>query len=275
MPGDPATLLRPEAVAFYRRALEALDGARVPFLVGGAFALAEHAGVVRFTKDLDLFLREPDLQAALDALRAAGLETEITFSHWLAKARADGWYVDLIHGSGNGVAVVDDAWFDRAPSAQVLGRRALLVPAEELLWSKAWVQERERYDGADVMHLLRARGAALDWQHVLDRFSALWELLLSIVVMYDFVYPADRAGVPSWVRRDLLGRAEEQLDAPAPAERVCRGTLLSRVQYGTDVAMWGYRDARYDLAPRPDAQRVRDAAAQEDEALRRLGGRTG
>jgi hypothetical protein len=32
-----------------------------------------------------------------------------------------------------------------------------------------------------------------------------------------------------------------------PSDRVCRGTLLSRSQYLTDIGIWGYRDVR--LAP--------------------------
>ena len=35
---------------------------------------------------------------------------------------------------------------------------ALVVPAEEMIWSKAFIQERERFDGADIHHLLRCKG---------------------------------------------------------------------------------------------------------------------
>ena len=43
----------------------------------------------------------------------------------------------------------------------------LLAPPEEMIWSKAFVCERERYDGADVNHLLRACGRQMDWQRLL------------------------------------------------------------------------------------------------------------
>ena len=43
------------------------------------------------------------------------------------------------------------------------GFRSRSRRAEETLWSKAFVMERERYDGADVAHLILAHGERLDW----------------------------------------------------------------------------------------------------------------
>lgn len=43
-----------------------------------------------------------------------------------------------------------------AAAGDVLGIPVQLCPPEEMLWSKSYVMERERYDGAEVMHLLRA-----------------------------------------------------------------------------------------------------------------------
>src|SRR5215470_11509685 len=53
--------------AFYRRTLHVLSDARVPFLVGGSHAILTYTGIVRETKDFDLFLKHEDLDAALDA----------------------------------------------------------------------------------------------------------------------------------------------------------------------------------------------------------------
>src|SRR5256714_13614573 len=86
--------------AFYRRTLHVLSDARVPFLVGGSHALLNYTGIVRDTKDFDLFLRRSDLDAGLDALHQAGYDTEITFPHWLAKAKQGPDVVDLVFSSG-------------------------------------------------------------------------------------------------------------------------------------------------------------------------------
>ena len=140
-----------------------LSDAGVPFLVGGSHAFLEYTGIVRTTKDFDLFLRKADMERAMEALRAAGYRAELTFPHWLGKAWQHDDFVDLVFSSGNGLAVVDDGWFDHAVETQVLGMPVKIVPCEEFVWQKSFVMERERFDGADIMHVLRARGAQLDW----------------------------------------------------------------------------------------------------------------
>src|SRR5687767_9375456 len=157
---------------FYRRTLHVLSDAAVPFLVGGSHAFLEYTGIVRNTKDFDLFLRREDVDRAMTALQDAGYRSELTFPHWLAKAWQHDDFVDLVFNSGNGVCQVDDQWFDNAVETQVLGMPVKIVPCEELLWQKAFIMERERFDGADIAHILRTRGATLDWGRLLARFGA-------------------------------------------------------------------------------------------------------
>src|SRR3954452_4985385 len=107
-------VLAPEEADFYRHAMAVLDEAGVSFLVGGAYAYARYTGVVRHTKDFDLFLRQADLKRALAALEKAGYSTELTFPHWLGKAYRGNDFVDLIYSSGNGLAKVDERWFENA-----------------------------------------------------------------------------------------------------------------------------------------------------------------
>ena len=64
--------LNPQTRAFYVRTLAVLNEAGVPYLVGGAYALAKHAGIERHTKDLDIFVRRRDRDAILRALDMAG-----------------------------------------------------------------------------------------------------------------------------------------------------------------------------------------------------------
>jgi hypothetical protein len=221
---------------FYRDAMEVLTRAEIPFLVGGAFAFIHQAGIDKSTKDLDLFSRPADVQRLLEACAAAGYETELVFSHWLAKIRSPEGFIDVIFSSGNGVATVDDDWFAHAISGQVLSVPVKIAPAEETVWSKAFVMERERYDGADVSHLILALGERLDWHRLLERFGAYWRVLLSHLILFGFIYPSERSRVPAWVVRDLLGRLDQ--------EAVCYGTLLSWSQYLGDVLGGSFRDAR-------------------------------
>jgi hypothetical protein len=233
--------------SLYGTALARLAESGVPFLVGGAFALERYTGIARDTKDLDVFVRPRDLDAALAELRALGCRTKVPFPHWLAKAVTAEDVIDFIFSSGNGIARVDDGWFEHAVDAKIFDVPVKLCPPEETIWSKALIMERERFDGADVAHLIRALGPGLDWHRLLRRFGPHWRVLLSHLVLFGFIYPGERWRIPAGVMRELTDRLIAEVDARGHDERLCCGTLLSRAQYLPDVKIWGYRDAR--LAP--------------------------
>jgi len=237
-------ILEPEAREFYCHTVSVFEQANLDVLVGGAYAFARYTGIERHTKDLDIFVKASDFKRTLGALETAGYQTDIPFPHWLGKAHCGEYFVDVIYSSGNGVAQVDDEWFEHAVADHVFDLPMRLCPVEEMMWSKAFVQERERFDGADVAHLLLARADHLDWQRLLRRFGQHWPVLLSHLVLFGFIYPSERQRVPGWVMHDLMRRLEVASSAPAFPEHICRGTLLSRQQYLVDVAEWGHRDAR-------------------------------
>jgi hypothetical protein len=230
--------------AFYRRTLHVLNDARVPFLVGGSHAFLTYTGIVRETKDFDLFIRHSDLEDGLRALQDAGYRTEITFPHWLAKAKQGSDVVDLVFSSGNGVARVDDAWFDNAREAEVLGMPVKLAPIEELLWQKSFVMERERFDGADIAHIYRTCADEIRWDRLLSRFDDKWRVLLVHLVLFGFIYPSERHRIPREVMEELMNRLRDELEGGPSTDRRCRGTLLSRSQYLIDIGQYGYQDAR-------------------------------
>ena len=143
------------------------------FVIGGALALRYYTGIVRHTKDLDLFVRSEDYPRVLEKLAARGYRTELTDPQWLAKVFFEEHFVDVIFGSGKGLGPVDQTWFEHAVPGEILGLPVRLCPLEEMIWSKAFIMERERYDGADVAHLLRARGPEMDWQRLLQRLRPI------------------------------------------------------------------------------------------------------
>jgi hypothetical protein len=228
----------------YREALIALTEARVPFLVGGAYALARYTGIERFTKDLDIFVAERDCRRTLRVLDGLGCHTELTFRHWLGKAvRGDG-LIDIIYGSGNGVAMVDEDWFTYAQTDRVCDLQVLICPPEELVWSKAFVMERERFDGADVLHVFRCMGPRLNWPRLIARFGDHWRVLLSHIVTYGFVYPSERHQIPRWVGQALGARLAAEWDDDPSKGKACFGSLLSRQQYLRDIDREGFADGR-------------------------------
>jgi len=224
----------------YARGLRALNESGVPFLVGGAVAIAAYCGIRRYTKDLDLFVCERDAAHVLDVLTGVGFHTEVTFPHWLSKAHAEGHFIDVIFNSGNGEVPVDAEWFENAVPAEVFGVPVAVCPVEETIWSKGFVMERERFDGADVAHLLLACGSTLNWERLLRRFGRHSRVLFAHLVLFGYVFPGETGRIPRWVMNELSARAESDLCDDA---RMCRGTLLSREQYLPDLTR-GWRDAR-------------------------------
>lgn len=250
-----------------RHLMRTLQAADVPFLVGGAYAFTAFTTIRRRTADFDVFVRRDDLPDALAAVERAGFETHVPYPHWLAKATrpragGDGAAFDLIFRSGNGVTEVDDSWLARAPQHRVLGIDARLCPPEELLVTKAFIMERERYDGSDVAHLLRGCAGRLDWERLQVLFGPHWRVLLSHLILFGFIYPGERGRIPDTLMDDLLRRLNDERRAPARDDRLCRGTLLSRAQYLVDVEVWGYRDAR--VRDPDNAMTERDVAQWTD-----------
>lgn len=58
---------------FYLRSLALLDQANIPFLIGGGYAMSHYTGIIRHTKDLDVFCRPADCDRILDVLAEEGV----------------------------------------------------------------------------------------------------------------------------------------------------------------------------------------------------------
>jgi hypothetical protein len=243
------------AAEIYRSIIWNLREAGIPYLVGGTYALEHHAGLVRATKDLDLFVRRADWSRITETLAPLGVRCELVFSHWLGKAYEDNYFVDMIFAGGNGLVEVDDDWLSHGVPSVVLDVPVHLVAAEDMIWSKAFVMERERYDGADVLHILRKSAREIDWFRLLHRFAPQPQVLFSHLVLFEFVYPDHRDTIPAWVMEQLWRRSQTRDTEP---KNMCRGTLLSREQYLVDVQSWGYHDAREMPHGRMTAQQIRE-----------------
>ena len=252
-----------ECDKFYRAAMEILEDAHVPFLIGGAYAFGVYTGIERDTKDFDLFLRAAHVDLALETFAKAGYRAEKTFPHWLAKVFCDEHCIDLIYRAGNGLCDVDDSWFERRRAGELLGKNVQLCAPEEILWMKAFIMERERYDGADVAHLLQSCAEKIDWPHLMTRFGEDWELLLTHLILFRYIYPGESSRVP---RNIVTGLLERLRNEPAAAgTRLCRGTLLSRAQYLVDVDERGFRDARLQWRAKMDSRDIQNWTAAIDE----------
>src|SRR4029077_9614091 len=117
--------------SLFREVIGLLERNSVPFVVSGAFALHEHTGIWRDTKDLDLFLPAQEVGRALHILEKDGFETEVLDAVWLAKAKRDEFVVDLITGMSNAVLRVDYSWIRHASRSEVFGMSVRVLRSEE------------------------------------------------------------------------------------------------------------------------------------------------
>ncbi len=246
-PPVPATLMHASPIEpgertrrFYVEALTVLDEAGLDYVVGGGYAMAFYTGIRRNTKDLDIFVRPEDHRRILQELERAGYRGEYFYPFWIAKAVQGEDFIDILYNSGNGQCRVDDDWITNAREVEILGYRTRLVPPEEQLWSKSFVMDRDRYDGADVLHLIMSCGEGLDWARLLRRFAGHERVLLSHLVLFDYAFPSERAKIPHDVMDHLLSVAADR----RPGERVCYGPNVSQQSFLPDVHERGLADGR-------------------------------
>jgi hypothetical protein len=64
--------LPPEQEALFREVLILFEKEQLPYAVSGGFAMQQHTGICRFTKDLDTFLSPADASKALFLLGERG-----------------------------------------------------------------------------------------------------------------------------------------------------------------------------------------------------------
>lgn len=248
----------------YKRALEALNAAGVPYVVAGAYAIYEHTGIYRKTKDLDLFFEPTAVVGAARALRAVGFVTRLEDRHWLAKATMGEHFVDLIYGMGNGVAFVDEGWISHSRPGILAACQVKIAPAEELVWHRLFISERHRHDMSDIVHLILIHGDSLDWERLVARVGENWPLLLSQILMFNFVYPGYRSNVPKWVPEQLLARATSQIGEDEDKPEYTRGPMISRFSFMIDVREWGFTSPRDELVRQARQSPVIKAIAEAD-----------
>jgi Nucleotidyl transferase of unknown function (DUF2204) len=232
--------------ALFRDVLILLNENQIPFAVSGAIALQQHTGICRNTKDLDIFLAAEDAPDALASLMKGGFKCEVCDPVWLAKAHRDNYFVDLITGMSNAVITVDSSWIRHSHPGSVLGVPVRLLAPEELLVSKLFVTRRERFDGADIAHIIYATRGKLEWGRILQHVGEHWEILLWSLMLFRYVYPGNSDYVPANIWQDLIGRLAKATSNPDP-QQAFRGSLIDECMFAIDVKEWGLEDilARY------------------------------
>lgn len=198
--------------AVYSRVIREVHSAGIRFAFGGAFATAVYTDHLRNTKDFDFYILPGDRDRMEQALTRAGLHDHferLSYDRrWIYRASQDDVIVDAIWQMANYRAQVDERWLARGPEIVIRGEALRAIPIEELIWSKLYVLQRERCDWIDVLKLIDAQSASIDWDHLLDRLADDAPLLAGALEVYSWLAP-DRAG-------QIEQRLWERLRLPYP-----------------------------------------------------------
>jgi hypothetical protein len=236
-----ATPMDKDQTALTQAVLTAMNELGVPYILGGALAVNQHGGPWRNTKDLDIFVPAENRQAVIDCLTAMGFADYYAVwpydREWIYRAHIGNKIVDVIWQAANKVGTVDASWRDRAIEGEMAGVRTWFASAEDLIWLKAFIVQRERCDWPDILNLIAATEGRLDWEALIERFGPHWVLLQSIIHLFDWTCPQYSGYVPAAVRRELRCRllAQERSDAETDEEAECRWQLLDSRPWFVDA----------------------------------------
>ena len=211
----PADVTIPdESKRVFREALRGLNEARLPYAIGGAFAMHHYSGVWRFTNDLDIYIERASVPMAVEVLSSLGFrdfgEQAAGDRQWIYHAMKDGTLMDVIWQPPNRVTSFDGSFAERGSEGVFIGVPVRFMAAEDLVLAKVFTLNHQRSDWPDVFQVIRGAGETLNWRYLLRKLGDNWPVLLSLIVLYDWVYPSETRKVPDFVRDELLRQKLEQ-----------------------------------------------------------------
>ena len=200
-------LIPDEQWAVYRDAIAAARTTGLPFMLGGGFALAAYTGRWRNTKDIDFYVLPNQRQEFIDAITGAGFSDyyhQMAYDRgWIYRGFRDGTIVDLIWSMANRRAEAQPFWFEHGKCLEVRGEPLTVIAAEELLWCKMYVMQRDHSDWSDVLNLLYAVGPELDWQRVIENLGQDLPVLRALLTLFGWLCPSRASELPTSLKRRL------------------------------------------------------------------------
>jgi hypothetical protein len=210
----------------YERVVHEARRSGVQFAFGGAFATAVYTGELRNTKDFDFYIQPRDLDAMKAGISRAGLTDHferLAYDRtWIYRASHGDVLVDVIWAMANQRAVVDSLWLSRGPLVEIRGEQMRAIPLEELIWAKLYVLQRDRTDWGDVLNLLSAQTASIDWDHLMNRLGDDTPLLGAALLVFAWLDPDRARSIPDQVWNQLRiapasGEGQNMVDSRARA----------------------------------------------------------
>ena len=204
---------------------DAAGKAGVPFLLGGAMALAAFTGRWHSTKDVDFIVRSGQQHQLIATLLQSGFtdyfEREAYDRSWIFRGWRDDVILDVIWALPNHRVTVDNAWFEHARPVTLRGEAYQTMPLEEFIRVKLYVMQRQRCDWVDVLNALAGSVERGNWEHLIARMGPDLPLLQAVLIIFAWMAPGRVNLIPPEVRgRFALPRIETTDPASMEARRV-------------------------------------------------------
>ncbi|MGN6253657.1 MAG: nucleotidyltransferase [Solirubrobacterales bacterium] len=152
-----------------KRAVAALDGAGVPYLLGGGLGCWARGGPPS-SNDIDLMVRPGDAERAQEALAEAGMRPETPPEQWLLKAWDGDILVDLIF-EPSGMRIDDEA-LARGEEMSVEAMQIRVMDLGDILATKLLALDEHSADYRDLILITRSLREQIDWDGLRERTAA-------------------------------------------------------------------------------------------------------
>jgi hypothetical protein len=149
--------------ATLKKTAAALREADIPFLLGGSLASWARGGP-ETRHDLDLMIKQSDVDRALAALTAAGMRADDPPEEWLVKVWDGDVLVDLIFYP-KGLPIDDDV-IARGEELSVLSMEMRVMAIEDVLITKLMSIDEHHIRFEGLLPIARALREQIDWPHV-------------------------------------------------------------------------------------------------------------
>lgn len=143
-----------------------LRNAEVPYLLAGSFAVWARGGPAHDT-DLDFAIKPADVDRAVDALEAAGMERKPTPEEWLRKVCDGDVQVDLIYNPAG--LEIDDEVLERGDDIEVNGMTFRVMAIDDVMTTKLFAFKEHYLDYEDALEMARMLREQIDWDELRRR----------------------------------------------------------------------------------------------------------
>jgi hypothetical protein len=155
-----------DMLAALKKAAGVLRDAGIPYAVAGGFAIWARGGPGS-DHDVDIVVREQDVEATLAAMEVSGMRTERPPEGWLVKAFDGEVMIDLIHHPA-GMRITDEV-LAGCDDLMVGALKMPVLPAGDVLFTKLRSMTEHHLDYKSLIDVTRTLREQVDWADIRAR----------------------------------------------------------------------------------------------------------